>query len=212
MKTAKCFYAGLILAASSTACLSAEFIKGVYSSEEGCAAVANTRPELLEEFDFLILTADGVTGYEYGCEFLDIHSGRETPGWVAVAYCSEPGLTYPELISITPVTEESLDELQLGFLSDQSGISDEDEDGEDDEAEGQDGPDDQADNSGGSGEQPENQGEAGGGGENSPPSDEDEDGDEDENADASDDDDEEDEDDEELADANLFVQCKVVAN
>ena len=77
----------------------ADFISGTYSSESGCQAAAHK--EATNEF--LYLTAKGITGDEFGCDFLNVLArGGDKPGWVATALCEEPTISYPQLISIVP--------------------------------------------------------------------------------------------------------------
>jgi hypothetical protein len=91
---------GLALAVQPMpAARAADFISGTYSSESGCQAAA--RKEATGEF--LYLTAKGITGDEFSCDFLSVTArSSDKPGWVAVALCEEPTLSYPQLISIVP--------------------------------------------------------------------------------------------------------------
>jgi hypothetical protein len=73
-----------------------DFIKGVYSSAEGCAALNKKDAE----GDFIYLSATGFEGYEFNCQFVQVYPRKELPGSVAVAFCEEPGFSYPELFSV----------------------------------------------------------------------------------------------------------------
>jgi hypothetical protein len=91
----------------------ADFIEGIYSTPEGCTA----RKEGAEgDGDHLYLSARGLEGIEFTCEFVNVTGRSELPGWVAVAFCEEPGLAFPELFSLMPRTENTL-ELSLPSLA-----------------------------------------------------------------------------------------------
>jgi hypothetical protein len=76
----------------------ADFITGTYSTESGCQAAARKAAT----GEFLYLTAKGITGDEFSCDFLTVAARSDKPGWVATALCEEPTLSYPQLISIVP--------------------------------------------------------------------------------------------------------------
>jgi hypothetical protein len=80
------------------------FIKGVYSTPEGCAALKAKKGTE----DYVFLSATGLEGTEFNCEFVQIYPRKSMPGWAAVAFCEEPGLSYPELFSILPLDDTSL--------------------------------------------------------------------------------------------------------
>ena len=81
-----------------------DFIAGVYSSEEGCAALNKKDVE----GDFIYLSATGFEGYEFNCEFVQVYPRKELPGFVAVAFCEEPGFSYPGLFSIIQLTDTTI--------------------------------------------------------------------------------------------------------
>ena len=81
------------------------FIKGFYSSAEGCAALKAQKDV---EGDFIFLSAEGFEGTEFNCQFVQVYPRKELPGWVAVAFCEEPGFSYPGLFSLLPLTETTL--------------------------------------------------------------------------------------------------------
>ena len=81
------------------------FIKGIYSSPEGCAAM-KAKKEL--EGDFIFLSAKGFEGYEFNCEFVQVYPRKELPGWTVIAFCEEPGISSPGLFSVLPLTDTTL--------------------------------------------------------------------------------------------------------
>ena len=80
------------------------FITGTYSTPDGCDALAQND----KQSDALYLTATGITGGEFHCDFVNVAARSGDPGWVATALCEEPGLSYPELISILPLEDKRL--------------------------------------------------------------------------------------------------------
>lgn len=86
-----------------------DFTKGVYAStEKGCAALAKDGLSAVQDGEFLALTSEGVEGLEYNCEFLNLSSASGGSAWVATAFCQVPGMAYPDLVSVSPLTEDSL--------------------------------------------------------------------------------------------------------
>jgi hypothetical protein len=81
------------------------FVKGVYSSAEGCAALKDQKDL---ESDFIFLSATGFEGVEFNCQFVQVYPRIELPGWVAVALCEEPEHSYPALFSIMPLNDTTL--------------------------------------------------------------------------------------------------------
>jgi hypothetical protein len=81
------------------------FVKGVYSSAEGCAALKDEKDL---ESDFIFLSATGFEGVEFNCQFVQVYPRTELPGWVAVALCEEPEHAYPALFSVMPLNDTTL--------------------------------------------------------------------------------------------------------
>ncbi len=121
--------AALLLFAPPAAAQEA-FIKGVYSTPEGCAALKAGKQE---EDDYIFLSATGVQSVEFNCEFVQVYPRKSSPGWAAVAFCEEPGLSYPTLFSLLPLDDTSL---HLGTLDggggDDEAEADDTEDGAED--------------------------------------------------------------------------------
>ena len=84
----------------------ADFIAGTYSSEEGCQALAQ---HTQSSGDFLLLTSKGISGNQFSCDFVSVLPRTGKPGWVAIALCEEPGYSHPELISILPRGEATME-------------------------------------------------------------------------------------------------------
>ena len=105
--------------AASVAMASAEdFIEGVYfSSADNCSrAQADGLEAVLGEGD-LALTASGLHGYEYHCDFLQVLKGVRTPGWTVTALCEEPGFASSDIITIMQRSEGELELVSLALRS-----------------------------------------------------------------------------------------------
>jgi len=97
------------------------FIKGTYSTPEGCAALKANK---VEEGDFLFLTARGFEAIEFNCQFLQVLPRNDLPGALVVAFCEEPGLQYPALFTVMPLTDTTL---QVGTIESGEPPDDEEE-------------------------------------------------------------------------------------
>lgn len=101
-----------VLTAALPAHAADAFIEGVYAGSPELCETARASPDGLQklfEEGNVVLTARGIEGIEYHCDFLDVRKGSRTPGWVATALCEEPGYAFPDLISIMPRGEGELE-------------------------------------------------------------------------------------------------------
>lgn len=90
----------LTVAALSQA--NAATVKGTWSTAEGCARFERmkTDPDAAWEGNFVemsYLSAKGITGYEWGCDFLDTKTNKYGLN-VHVSACSAEGDSWPELL------------------------------------------------------------------------------------------------------------------
>ena len=109
-----------MLAALSAPSLAAQesFIEGVYlPSAELCAQAKAEGIQSLLEAGELVLTAQGLHGYEYHCDFLQVLPGIRTPGWTVTAMCEEPDYAFSDLITLLPRREGQLDLVSLALRS-----------------------------------------------------------------------------------------------
>lgn len=74
----------------------------IYGNELGCVHAAGGDGS----DGWRTLTVEGITGYEAHCEFISLNVGRYGD-YLASAICSGEGYTFPELFSISPVTNDS---------------------------------------------------------------------------------------------------------
>lgn len=94
------------------------FIEGVYLSAEGsCDEARRNGIESAIEAGGLALTASGLHGYEYHCDFLQVLKGVRTPGWTVTALCEEPDFAFSDLITILPRNERQIDLTSLALRS-----------------------------------------------------------------------------------------------
>jgi hypothetical protein len=87
-----------------------DFIKGVYvQSEELCANATKSGLDSVLQEGNVILTARGLEGVDYDCEFLQVMKATRAPGWVVTALCQEPGHAFPDTLSILPLSAGQLE-------------------------------------------------------------------------------------------------------
>lgn len=107
-----------MLAAMPGAAAAEDFITGVHAASPELCARALSSPDglqsLLEDGN-VILTARGIEGIEYHCDFLQVLPARRTPGFVVTALCEEPGFAFPDLIAIVPRGEGELELTAMSF-------------------------------------------------------------------------------------------------
>lgn len=98
------------LASAAPAAAAEDFITGVYAqSEELCAQAKKEGLQPVVEAGNVVLTARGIEGIEYHCEFLGVAKARRSGGWLVNALCEEPGYAFPDVLSIMPRSEGQLE-------------------------------------------------------------------------------------------------------
>ncbi len=106
--------AGMLLAAPAAA--QQAFIEGVYlRSVEQCEKARKDGLQAVFGRGDVAMTARGIEGIEYHCDFLEVLRGNRSPGWRVSALCEEPGYAYPETLAVMPRGEG---ELELTAASD----------------------------------------------------------------------------------------------
>lgn len=115
-----------ILALSSVTALADEPYAGVFVSDPAqCKAVAENGAQAVFDGDFTILTlADGVLGNEFTCHFADIKPAADGQILVITAMCEEPGLQYPDLLSLSVYDDERVQLNSLYLASAAGGVGD----------------------------------------------------------------------------------------
>jgi hypothetical protein len=106
-----------MLVAASPALAADDFIEGVYlQSEELCKQAKKDTLQTLIDAGNIVLSAHGLQGVEYNCEFLQVSKAAASPSWAVTAICQEPGYVLSvtqmnakqvDLVSVRPVDDES---------------------------------------------------------------------------------------------------------
>ncbi len=80
-----------------------------------CADLEAAGGDVYENADLLTLSFNGgMQGYEFHCEFFDVKSRPGDLGWLLVeAICEEPGLRWPDLLSVSQATEDSIEVVSM---------------------------------------------------------------------------------------------------
>jgi hypothetical protein len=90
--------------------LAEDFVKGVYlESEELCSQARTESLQAVLEAGNTMLTAHGIEGIEYNCEFVQVTKASRTPAWLVQAICEEPGYIQPDVLSLTQMNETQID-------------------------------------------------------------------------------------------------------
>lgn len=96
--------------AASPALAADDFIEGVYlQSEELCKQAKKDTLQTLVEAGNIVLSARGLQGVEYNCEFLQISKATASPSWAVTAICQEPGYVFPDVLSVTQINSKQVD-------------------------------------------------------------------------------------------------------
>jgi hypothetical protein len=87
-----------------------DFIQGVYlQSEELCARAGKESLQAVIEAGNLALTAKGLDGADYNCEFVGITKASRSPAWLVHAVCQEPGYVFPDVLTIYQMSPTELE-------------------------------------------------------------------------------------------------------
>ncbi|MBZ9981193.1 MULTISPECIES: hypothetical protein [unclassified Mesorhizobium] len=113
-----------ILFAASPAFAADDFIEGVYlKSEELCAQAGKDTLQTLIDAGNIVLSAHGLQGVEYNCEFLQISKATRSPSWAVTAICQEPGYVFPDVLSVTQMSPTEIDLVSVRPIEDESEAS-----------------------------------------------------------------------------------------
>jgi hypothetical protein len=114
--------AAAMLVAPSAATAADDFIKGVYlQTEELCAQAKKETLQSVIEAGNVMLTASGLEGIEYNCEFLQVTKASRAPAWLVQAVCQEPGYLFPDVLSITRMSASQLELVSVKPADPESG-------------------------------------------------------------------------------------------
>ena len=110
--------------AASPALAADDFIEGVYlQSEELCAQAKKDTLQTLIDAGNIVLSAHGLQGVEYNCEFLQITKAKSAPSWAVTAICQEPGYVFPDVLSVTQMNPRQIDLVSVRPIDDESEAS-----------------------------------------------------------------------------------------
>lgn len=110
--------------AASPALAADDFIEGVYlQSEELCAQARKDTLQTLIDTGNIVLSAHGLQGVEYTCEFVQISKATRSPSWAVTAICREPGYVFPDVLSVTRVSPTQLDLVSVRPIDNESEAS-----------------------------------------------------------------------------------------
>ncbi|MBZ9854703.1 hypothetical protein LB566_12905 [Mesorhizobium sp. CA13] len=113
-----------MLFAASPAFAADDFIEGVYlKSEELCAQARKDTLQTLIDAGNIVLSAHGLQGVEYNCEFLQISKATRSPSWAVTAICQEPGYVFPDVLSVTQMSPTQIDLVSVRPIEDESEAS-----------------------------------------------------------------------------------------
>lgn len=110
--------------AASPALAADDFIEGVYlQSEELCAQARKDTLQKLIDAGNVILSAHGLQGVEYTCEFVQISKATASPSWAVTAICQEPGYVFPDVLSVAQMNSKQIDLVSVRPVDDESEAS-----------------------------------------------------------------------------------------
>ncbi len=113
-----------MFAAASPALAADDFIEGVYlQSEELCAQAKKDTLQTLIDAGNIVLSAHGLQGVEYNCEFVQISKATRSPSWAVTAICQEPGYVFPDVLSVTQMNPTQVDLVSVRPIDDESEAS-----------------------------------------------------------------------------------------
>ncbi|TPK57013.1 MULTISPECIES: hypothetical protein [unclassified Mesorhizobium] len=113
-----------MLFAASPAFAADDFIEGVYlKSEELCVQARKDTLQTLIDAGNIVLSAHGLQGVEYNCEFLQISKATRSPSWAVTAICQEPGYVFPDVLSVTQMSPTQIDLVSVRPIEDESEAS-----------------------------------------------------------------------------------------
>lgn len=113
-------FAAAVLLASTGSALADDFISGVYlQSEELCQQAKKETIQAVIEAGNVLLTARGIEGIEFNCEFLEMKKATRAPAWLVHAICQEPGYVFPDVLSVTQLSPTQIDVVSVNGAGDE---------------------------------------------------------------------------------------------
>ncbi|CAG1011097.1 hypothetical protein RHIZO_03919 [Rhizobiaceae bacterium] len=110
-----------LMSVTASAAAAEDFVKGVYlQSEELCAQAKKETIQAVIEGGNVLLTARGIEGIEYNCEFLQVTKANRAPAWLVNAICQEPGYVFPDVLSVTQMSPTQIDVVSVVGAGDEA--------------------------------------------------------------------------------------------
>ena len=100
----------LAFIAATPALAEGDFIEGIYlESEALCAEARKDSLQSVIDAGNTALSAYGLEGMEFNCEFFQIAKATTSPSWIVNALCAEPGHVFPDVLSVTQVSATEIE-------------------------------------------------------------------------------------------------------
>jgi hypothetical protein len=100
----------LALVVATPAVAEGDFIEGVYLvSEALCAEARKDSLQSVIDAGNTALSAYGLVGMEYNCEFFQVAKAATSPSWIVNAICAEPGHVFPDVLTVTQVSATEIE-------------------------------------------------------------------------------------------------------
>ena len=110
-----------MLDAATPAPAADDFIDGVYlQSEDLCAQARKKTLQSVIDAGNIVLSAQGLQGVEYNCDFLQVSKAKSAPSWAVTAICQEPGYVFPDVLSVTQMSPTQVDLVSVRPVDDES--------------------------------------------------------------------------------------------
>lgn len=118
--TMRAILTAAVLAATAAGASAEDFITGVYlQSEELCAQAKKETIQPVIEAGNVLLTARGIEGIEFNCEFIEVKKATRAPAWLVHAICQEPGYVFPDVLSVTQLSPTQIDVVSVNGVGDE---------------------------------------------------------------------------------------------
>jgi hypothetical protein len=85
---------------------------------KACKAIEKQGVAAFDKLSFLAMSfKDGIQSYEFHCNFFDVKSKAGQDGVLVSAICESPGERHPDLLSISPHDEKSIEVVSMNDVA-----------------------------------------------------------------------------------------------
>lgn len=110
-----------MLVAATPAAAAGDFIEGVYlQSQDLCAQARKDSLQTVIDAGNTMLSARGLQGVEFSCEFLQATKASAFESWAVTALCREPGYVFPDMLAVTQAGPSQIDLVSVRPVDDES--------------------------------------------------------------------------------------------